>query len=72
MSGETNVFIVDSGLSATTVRTTVLNLVSATTAGIGLTALGTNAPSGLLSLAIGGWARIVLSNGSTGYLPVWV
>lgn len=72
MSGEVNTLFVDAGISTTTVKLVSLNLASVTTLGIGVTALGVNAPSGLLSLGIGGWAKITLSNGSTGYLPVWV
>jgi len=59
-------------LSVQTLRAGTLHLNSATTLGIGVTALGVNAPAGLLSLSIGGWAKITLSNGSTGYIPVWV
>lgn len=59
-------------LSVQTLRTSLLQLASVTTTGIGITALGANAPAGLLSLSIGGWAKVTLSNGSTGYIPVWV
>ena len=58
-------------LSLDTVRVANIQLGSVTTAGVGLTALGTTAPSGLLSLSIGGWMPLRLSNGSLAYLPVW-
>ncbi len=49
-----------------------LFLSSATTAGGGITVLGTNAPGGLLSVTCGGWMTFKLSNGSNAYFPVWV
>ena len=59
-------------LSLGTVTMAVPQFSSSLTTGIGVTALGINAPSGLLALSIGGWMKITLSNGSTGYLPVWL
>lgn len=71
-SNSTTIALNNQTLSLTSLKLSNLIFGSTATVGIGVTALGVNAPSGLLSLGIGGWAKITLSNGSTGYLPVWV
>ena len=59
-------------LSLGTVTMAAQRFSSTLTTGVGVTALGINAPTGLLSLSIGGWMKVVLSNGSVGYIPVWL
>lgn len=72
ISNATTVELNNMTLSVATLKTTSLAFASTTTSGIGVTALGVNAPAGLLSLSIGGWAKVTLSNGSTGYIPIWL
>ena len=72
ISNATTVELNNMTLSVTSLKANRLVMGSTTTINVGITALGTNAPGGLLSLSIGAWMPITLSNGSTGYMPIWV
>lgn len=57
-------------LSTGTVASTILSTISSRV-GVSLTAIGTNGP-GLGTLTPTAWVPILLPNGTTGYVPVWV
>lgn len=72
ISNATTVELNNMTLSVSSIRATRIVSGSAITTNVGITALGANAPGGLLSLSIGGWIPVTLSNGSTAYIPCWV
>jgi len=72
ISNATTISLPGIHLSVDTVITTMPMQVSSHTTGIGVTVLGTNAPSGLLSLTMRGWFQISTSTGLVGCVPYWV